>query len=92
MFRRSRIERLIELKNEKKRIDEELKNLERSMIKSFKRKGEKVFENEQVKITFVESFKRTYVDSDKIKKDFPEVYKKCTYEKECDEKLRITLR
>ena len=91
MFRKQTINKLIELESQKKKIDEELRVLKSNMIKSFKKKNERTFENDDVKITYVESFMRTYVDNEKLK-EYPEIFSKVSYKKETGEKLRITLR
>lgn len=87
------VETLIKsIEEQKKRAEEQAKELRAALIEAMERNGVKTFENDRIKLTYVAPSTRQSVDSAKLKKEQPAIYEQYLKTSEVKASLRITLK
>lgn len=81
-----------EIECSKKQAEERAQELRAAIMSAMKSNGVSSFENERIKISYVAPSVRLSVDTERLKKDMPEVYQSYLRESQIKESLRITLK
>ena len=76
----------------KKEVEEKRDSLREKLLKAMEDNSIRSFENERIKVSYVDPIKRTSIDSDKLKKELPEIAEKYSKETVTKASLRITLK
>jgi len=77
---------------QKKKLDEQEKLMKKKLQEAMEKFGVKKFENEQVAFTYVPATTRTTIDSDKLKKEHPDIAKDCSKTSKVSASVRIKVK
>ncbi len=77
---------------QKKKIEDQEKEMRVQLVAAMEKYEVKAFENEDVKFTYVAATTRTTIDSTKLKKDLPEVAEKYSKTSNVSASVKITVK
>lgn len=80
------------LKNELKQLEDREEELKEKAMSYMAGKQLKLFENDEIKLTYVEPSKRVILDSQRLRKEKPNLFDEYKTETVIKENLRITLK
>lgn len=80
------------INNQKKILEEQEKKVRIALETAMEQYGIKSFDNDILKVTYVAPTTKTSVDSKKLKKEYPEIYKKCSNTSAVKGSVRITVK
>lgn len=86
------IKAIANLTLQKKRIEEQEKEMRVQLMAAMEKYGVKSFENENVKFTYIAPTTRTTIDSTKLKKDLPDVVAKYSKTSNVSASVKITVK
>ena len=79
-------------KEQAKQAEEELENLKGFLIKAMRNNGVKKYETDNLVITYVAPTARKTIDSERLKKELPDIAQEYSKSSEVKETVRIKLR
>lgn len=77
---------------EKKKLDEREKRIKSQLVEAMERNNIKSFENELVKFVYVAPTVRESIDSKKLKKEFPDIARRCVKETKVSASVRVSVK
>ena len=77
---------------QKKKLDEQEKIMKKKLQEAMEKYGIKKFENDKVAFTYVPETTRTSIDSDKLKKEHPDIAKECSKTSKVSASVRIKVK
>lgn len=86
------IKAVADLTLQKKKIEEQEKEMRVQLMAAMEKYGVKSFENEDVKFTYVAATTRTTIDSTKLKKDLPDIAAKYSKTSNVSASVKITVK
>ncbi|AVP61718.1 hypothetical protein C7M79_13870 [Clostridium botulinum] len=86
------LKQLQELEIQAAQIEKIKKNLKEDLLKAMEKHGVKKWDNEVMTITYTAPTTRTSIDSNKLKKDLPEIYAKYCKTSNVKSSIRIKLK
>lgn len=86
------IQKIGNLMQMKKQLDEQEKQLKEQLVKAMEAYGVKSFENEEIKLTYVAPTTRTSLDSTRLKKDHPDIAEEYTKVSNVSASVRVTVK
>lgn len=84
--------KITELVLEKKRIEDQEKQLKKLLVEAMEKYGVKSFENDVVKFVYVAPTTRSTIDSTKLKKDHPDIVEQYSKTSPVSASVRITVK
>ena len=72
------------------KLEKDIKSFKKIVLNEMEEKGIKKFDNGEISITYIEPYKKNTLDSEKLKEELPDVYKK--YSKESEVKANIKIK
>lgn len=86
------IKMITDITLQKKRLDEQEKLMKKKLQEAMEQYGIKKFENDRVVFTYTGPSTRTTIDSDKLKKEHPEIAKECSKTSSVSASVRIKVK
>lgn len=87
------LKRIEQEENKIKDFQEQLKNkIKEEMEDIYNKTGNEVIENQFIRIKYTPSYDKIIIDSDKLKKEYEEVYLNCLKKSNVKSSVRITLK
>lgn len=86
------IEAIRDVTNQKKLLEVQDKNMRAQLEKIMEECGIKSFENDMIKITYINQTERKTIDSDKLRKELPDVAEKYTKVSKVKATTKITVK
>lgn len=86
------IEIITQITVQKKKLDEQEKIMKKKLQEAMEKYGIKKFENDKVAFTYVPETTRTTIDSDKLKKEHPDIAKECSKTSKVSASVRIKVK
>lgn len=86
------IKTIADLTLQKKKIEEQEKEVRVQLVAAMEKYNVKSFENDDVKFTYVAPTTRTTIDSAKLKKDLPEIAEKYSKTSKVSASVKITVK
>lgn len=83
------VNRLHEIHHEKSDLEREEAEIKAELLNQMQEEQVEKLENAKVRITYIDKSTRKRVDGQMLKKEFPEIYKKCVKESEIKAYLRV---
>lgn len=80
------------INSQKKMLEEQEKKVRMTLEAAMDQYGIKSFDNDILKVTYVAPTTKTSVDSAKLKKEYPEIFKKCSKTSDVKGSVRITVK
>lgn len=77
---------------QKKKIEDQEKEMRAKLVQAMEQYGVKSFENENVKFTYIAPTTRTQIDSAKLKKDLPDIAAKYSKTSNVSASVKITVK
>ena len=86
------IRMITEITLQKKKLDEQEKIMKKKLQEAMEKFGVKKFENDKVIFTYTAPTTRTTIDSDKLKKEHPDIAKECSKTSTVSASVRIKVK
>lgn len=83
---------ITEITVQKKKLDEQEKIMKQKLQEAMEKYGIKKFENDKVVFTYTAPTTRTSIDSDKLKKEHPDIAKECSKVSKVSASVRIKVK
>ncbi len=83
---------ITEITVQKKKLDEQEKIMKQKLQEAMEKYGIKKFENDKVVFTYTAPTTRTTIDSDKLKKEYPDIAKECSKVSKVSASVRIKVK
>lgn len=83
---------ITEITVQKKKLDEQEKIMKQKLQEAMEKYGIKKFENDKVVFTYTAPTTRTTIDSDKLKKEHPDIAKECSKVSKVSASVRIKVK
>lgn len=71
------------------KLEKDIKSFKKMVLNEMEEKGIKKFDNGEISITYIEPYKKNTLDSEKLKEELPDVYKKYSKESEVKASVKI---
>lgn len=84
--------KITELVVEKKRIEDQEKQLKKLLVEAMEKYGVKSFENDVIKFVYVAPTTRSTIDSTRLKKDHPDIAERYSKTSPVSASVRITVK